>query len=187
MRELSAEHEGGGGLGIPVPGLHFVASEELKDGASEAFAGYEAAVIFPYDVSQMRLYEFYALGIPILLPDLGQLPSYVYRGLTTIDDFNHTLPGASRDAVGDVRKGGAHMDHDPFDRGDWTGVAAWTELTHWVTLPHLLHCRGAAEMVLRLAREDLRPVSAGMRRRQERDLIRAVRFWGAALVHLGLQ
>eukprot|EP00913_Durusdinium_trenchii_P012114 g11377.t1 len=52
----------------------------------QAIASYEACVIFPYDVSQMRLYELYALAFPLFVPERKQLPSYIYRGLTTIED-----------------------------------------------------------------------------------------------------
>mmetsp|Transcript_58675 Transcript_58675/g.165569 ORF Transcript_58675/g.165569 Transcript_58675/m.165569 type:complete len:193 (-) Transcript_58675:86-664(-) len=189
IEELALAHAGGEGLGIPVPGLTFAASEELADGASEVLATYEASVIFPYDVSQMRLYELYALAVPVFLPARQQLPSYIYRGMTTIDDFNHTLPGA-RLAFG---MGGAasgpgtrapHFQYDPFDRNNWNAAAAWAELTHWAALPHLVYCDGAADMLSRLARDDLRPVRAGMRRQQERDLVRNANFWSAALMRL---
>merc|ERR1712046_319431 len=120
--------------------------EDLEDGSSEFLASFAATVIFPYDVSQMRLYELYALSVPLFIPEPGMLPSYIYRGMTTIEDFNHpTAVDAGR------------LDYDPFDRSDWVGVAAWTQLTHWVQLPHLLYFASTAQLLLRLAGEDLRP------------------------------
>eukprot|EP00928_Gymnodinium_smaydae_P031105 TRINITY_DN22944_c0_g6_i1.p1 TRINITY_DN22944_c0_g6~~TRINITY_DN22944_c0_g6_i1.p1 ORF type:complete len:707 (+),score=54.85 TRINITY_DN22944_c0_g6_i1:170-2290(+) len=184
--ELAIAHRAHGAVGLPVPGMKFVASEELEDGASEVLASFEASIIFPYDVSQMRLYELYALGLPLLVPAKEWLPAYIYRGMTTIDDFNHDLPDLDRRENGRVAGAVApHFEHHPFNRLSWPAVAAWTELTHWNTLPHLLHCAGVAEMLLRLARDDLRPVAAGMRRRQERDVTRAVHFWTSALADLG--
>merc|ERR1711920_1155592 len=130
IEELTIAHAEGGGLGLPVPGMHFTASEELTDSASETFATFEASVVFPYDVSQMRLYELYALGVPIFLPGRQQLPSYIYRGMTTIDDFNHSLPGLKEQDSADPGVDGYHIEYDPFDRFNWNAVSAWTELTH---------------------------------------------------------
>jgi len=170
----------GGGVGLPVEALGFTASEELKDGSSEAFAAFSVAVIFPYDVSQMRLYELYALGVPIFLPDRRAMPCFLYRGLTTMEDFDHELPKAERPADEVV----PYLERNPFLRLEWHTVTAWSKLTHWMTLPHLVNCNGAAEMMLRLVGEDLRPLSAKMHQRQALDVARGVRFWTGALSSL---
>jgi len=177
--ELAEAHVSGGRHGLAVPGLRFVASEDLADGASEAFAGFGAAALFPYDVSQMRLYELYALAMPVFLPDRHALPCYIYRGMTTIEDFDHYLPNEKMSAG--VEDPVPYLERNPFDRSNWHAVSAWAELTHWQSLPHLLHCAGVAHMLLRVVREDLRTTTAGMRRRQEIDLLRTVDFWASAL------
>ncbi|CAE7411864.1 iksA [Symbiodinium pilosum] len=133
-----------GGL-LKASELRFLPSEELPDASSEAIASFEAAVIYPYDVSQMRLYELYALSVPLFVPANPQLASYIYRGLTSIEDFDHKLPSAGGGAGSDPHS--PHLDYNPFDRSDWRGVDAWTQLTHWVTLPHLL--RFACSSVIR--------------------------------------
>jgi len=184
--ELLEAFDRGGGVGLPVDSLRFTASEELKDGSSEAFAAFSVAVIFPYDVSQMRLYELYALGMPIFLPDRLAMPCFLYRGMTTMEDFAHELPKPERTSAAVV----PYLDRDPFLRDDWHAVAAWSQLTHWMTLPNLVNCKGAADMMLRLVGEDLRPLVGKMHQRQALDVARGVRFWtGAlgALRHLGLQ
>jgi len=175
--ELGYAYKISGSKGIKVPGMRFFASEDLQDGASEAFAAFDAAVIFPYDVSQMRLYELYALGVPIFLPDRKAMPCYIYRGMTTIEDFDFKLPlsPGSHGFLGTDPD--LFLDRNPFDRWPWYQVTRWTALTHWMTLPYLLHCRGTAHMLMRMVNEDLRPVTWGMRKRQDHDVVRAVRFW----------
>ncbi|CAJ1376915.1 unnamed protein product [Effrenium voratum] len=177
MQSMQAE-------GLKATSLRFTPSEELPDASSEAIASFAACVIYPYDVSQMRLYELYALSVPLFVPSRAQLPSYIYRGLTSIEDFDHVLPDAG--FQGGWRKSdiGPHLDFNPFDR-EWRAADAWTQLTHWVSLPHLVRFESSAQLLSRLMQENLRSVSAAMRRQQERDVIRAVRFWTAALSHLG--
>eukprot|EP00438_Fugacium_kawagutii_P029250 Skav229585 [mRNA] locus=scaffold568:935109:938270:+ [translate_table: standard] len=171
--------------GLRATSLRFIASEELVDGSSEAIASFEACVIFPYDVSQMRLYELYALAVPLFVPERRQLPSYIYRGLTTIEDFNHVLAAAGLGGKSwrSSEFVGPHLEYNPFDRS-WLAADAWTQLTHWVSLPHLVRFASAAELLKRLVQEDLRRVTAAMRRQQTRDVLRASRFWTAALSHL---
>merc|ERR1712216_1037608 len=106
-------------------------------------------------------------------------------GMTTIDDFNHTLNDLHHKDVGSDDEL-YYFNYHPFDRFNWVATATWTELTHWVQLPHLIHFSSAAELLLRLATEDLRPARAGMKRRQERDLVRATMFWSEALARMGL-
>lgn len=183
--ELTEAYAAAGSVGVPVPGLHFRASEELQDGASEAFTAFEAVVIYPYDVSQMRLYELYALAVPLFIPSRELLPSYIYRGMTTIDDFDRFLPLEMRRGEPYGRgRGGPHEGTNPFNRSSWPVVDSWTALTHWTTLPHLLSFSSSAQLLLTLTTEDLRPASAGMRRRQERDIVKAVQFWTLALPSL---
>lgn len=179
--ELATVYAKDGENGIHVSSLFFRASEELADAASENFAAFEAAVVSPYDVSQMRLYELYALAVPIILPSRVSLPSYIYRGMTTLDDFNHSLLSALHvSGIPALR-----LTSDPFERNNWSSVAAWSQLTHWNTLPHLIHCAGAAELLLHLVSRDLRLTSVAMRRRQQRDLVRATRFWATAFPLFG--
>eukprot|EP00435_Cladocopium_sp_Y103_P042843 s797_g11.t4 len=184
MAELETFQETSGNA-LRAASLRFVASEELADASSEAIAAFKACVIFPYDVSQMRLYELYALSLPLFVPERRQLASYIYRGLTTIEDFNHVLTDAGLQGKGwrssDIS--GPHLDYNPFDR-DWLAADAWTQLTHWVSLPHLVRFASAAELLKCLLQEDLRRVAAAMQRQQTRDVLRAARFWTAALSHL---
>eukprot|EP00927_Polykrikos_kofoidii_P080586 TRINITY_DN77491_c0_g1_i1.p1 TRINITY_DN77491_c0_g1~~TRINITY_DN77491_c0_g1_i1.p1 ORF type:complete len:770 (-),score=101.44 TRINITY_DN77491_c0_g1_i1:4-2313(-) len=192
----------GGGVGFQPANLRFVPSEDLADGSSEALASFGAAVIYPYDVSQMRLYELYALSVPIFLPARRALPAYLYRGMTTMEDFDHVLSGVARPGPawsqplpsqigarpaedGDgmhstLPPAPTFLEKNPFQREDWHVVSAWAELTHWMSLPYLLHCSGVSHMLLRMTNEDLRPVVAGMRRQQLRDASRAAHFWSGA-------
>ncbi len=152
--------------------LRFLYSEELVDKSYTSFAKHDMIVIFPYDASQMRFYEFYAMGMPIVLPQKAVLGSYIYRGMTSTEDFDYTLEGEAKGHTAQVMP-------NPFTRFDYDAASLWSLYTHYIMLPHLFYFKSMASLLelLLQTQENLIAASAGMRRQAQIDTASHLRFW----------
>jgi len=147
-----------------------------KSSSYRVWSQWHGLIFLPYDASQMRFYEFYAMGLPIFLPAVSMLPSFVYRGVTSIRDFDSSLDTPARNLV-----------PNPFDgHNHWPTAAFWTQYTHYVQLPGLNYFESFAELFAMLAKFIEDPgigmeTSKIMKKRGQEDLVAATNFWRIAL------
>lgn len=168
--------------------LRFHYSDALVDKSYAAFGKFDAVVIFPYDASQMRFYEFYAMNMPIMLPRKMVLASYVFRGMTSIEDFDHRTPELAEQER-NVDKSSRLLLPNPFSRWDYDVASFWSLYTHYFLLPHLMYFRSAAELFELLSEtpaDELIALGGKMKKKNSADLALALKFWGEALNVQGL-
>lgn len=159
---------------VPV---RFHYTDDLVDKSYAAFARFDFLVLFPYDMSQMRFYEFYAMGMPILLPRKLVLAAYIYRGMTSIEDFDFSVVERDEGA------GAERIVPNPFERWSFDVASWWSLYTHYVSLPELLYFRSAVDLFEKLLwdPEKYMKISFGMRKRNSLDLAVSLNFWREAL------
>lgn len=62
---------------------------------------------------------------------------------------------------------------NPFDRWSWRAASYWATFTHYVSLPYIVHFKGAPDLfnLLLMPEAHLRAVSANMNTQNRRDLV----------------
>ncbi|CAD7944549.1 unnamed protein product [Amoebophrya sp. A120] len=132
--------------------LRFHYTDDLVDKSYSSFAKFDALVLFPYDMSQMRFYEFYAMGMPIFLPRKLVLAAYIYRGMTSIEDFDYTVVEKHlSEQEADKENENKNRIPNPFERWNFDVASWWSLYTHYVSLPHLLYFKSAPDLFHQLA------------------------------------
>eukprot|EP00929_Paragymnodinium_shiwhaense_P048040 TRINITY_DN24350_c0_g1_i5.p1 TRINITY_DN24350_c0_g1~~TRINITY_DN24350_c0_g1_i5.p1 ORF type:complete len:510 (-),score=76.68 TRINITY_DN24350_c0_g1_i5:198-1727(-) len=141
-----------------------MADLSAEESTFEAWARFRAAILNPMDWLQMVVYDWYALSLPIFVPDaVRRLPTHLfmkYRGRAFDYDDSALAP---------VRPGHDFVlgqpqpfpfllpfsDKTTFDTaaetGLWDSLRAWSQLTDFVQLPHLIEFTSYAEVLLKLA------------------------------------
>lgn len=157
--------------------ITFIHSDNVNRSKSyQVWSQWDGLIFLPYETAQMFFYEFYAMGLPIFLPSVSMLPSYIYRGMVTIPDFDISIASPARDAL-----------PNPFNgHGHWPTAMFWTRATHYAQLPGLHYFESFSDLFATLAKFIEDPgigmeMSAIMRKRGQEDLITASKFWRAAL------
>merc|ERR1719193_2176211 len=131
----------------------------------------------PYDVSQMRFYEFYAMGVPIFMPSESNLPAYIYRGMTSISSFDLFLEDSK--FKGKIA--------NPFDSHRiWPIAQFWVQFTHYTQLPYVHHFDTWAKLFeelghIRMNIDYLLEVSEAMQKWNRKQLRQAMLFWEKAI------
>eukprot|EP00929_Paragymnodinium_shiwhaense_P071072 TRINITY_DN36104_c0_g1_i1.p1 TRINITY_DN36104_c0_g1~~TRINITY_DN36104_c0_g1_i1.p1 ORF type:complete len:744 (+),score=161.80 TRINITY_DN36104_c0_g1_i1:90-2321(+) len=149
-------------------------------------ASHRAAVLVPWEHALMAFFEFYSMGVPLLLPDTP----WAYRLLfddegnlgSTTSQYYDVAPECDLQS-GCLKKERPHPS-PPFafasleSRRYWyqySSLVQWPFVYRFASLPHLLEL---------LLTADLAHTSASMRSFNDRTLVQSIAFWREATTKL---
>lgn len=163
--------------------FQFVMINELDDRSWSSWAGHRAAVVLPYETTQLVVYELYSMGVPILMPALALLPLFFRRGLATLQDVAHraALSPESLPASAGAAWGSFH------EEATWSELEWWALFSEMGNLPGILTWSSIADVMLHLSPSRttmLQQAQHSMRRATEEAFVRALDFWHATFVEL---
>lgn len=156
----------------------------------DAWTLFRAALVLPMDSLQMVIYDMYAMGLPMFVPDpIQRLPSFIFRKARALarseptpfrgkgqrpppGQFPHRLPFTDPGDLADLGPGQG-----------WDALRAWSRLSDFARLPHLCYFLSLAELVEALQNfPALEETSRLMKVEHSRLMAVAAGLWRGVLV-----
>ena len=165
-------------MGDSYPIKFTVANSDSKFSFRE-MAAHRSVVIIPWEHALMAFFEFYAMSIPLLMPEA----SWSYRLIFDAEgNLGSTLPlywDVSPQCDHQVGCNPTHP-YQPFAFMTLQSRRYWYQYSSFAQFPHIQRFSSIADLLERLLQVDLAQVSAAMRAFNQQTLLRSVAFWRSA-------